>query len=321
MISDQFAIALRKYTLSQIQNSPSGNSPVAGITRAKRSTIYSSPTPTSFYVGVQDMSEITPYFVYDAIRFANAMIESAHNTNNTSKHSKSIAWDIIETYYAAFYAGQSMLRLMGESFSYIDSPIATAVASKHSLYGHAYRPKTGEYYVKCNSNFKYVEFISLSGTSGGTHEKFWSIFAEKLRFIESDIIINTPSSILQQDAVDISNKLTDFRKLLDETTGNGSWLSKYRNDINYKNPDDKWFPYKNIPDEYDRIPSWREVWLKSPPEINVSNIKSELERFYSACHFLMALCRVLIIDASHTSVRRSNAFSNSPIRAIALFNK
>lgn len=311
---------LRNFLAPQIQNQSSADSTVIGIAKSKISTIHTTPTPTEFFIGVQQDREALPYFVFDAIRFSNALIESAYSISSSNKNSKSIGWDIIKTYYAAFYAGNALLRLMGESFTYIDSASAKKIAEKHAFYGYITRITPGEYYAVYNSNLHYVSYSSLQSYQGGTHEKFWRILNNKLQDIESKILSNKLDSLITTDAQAIALKLASLREILTKNSISGAWLSQFRNDVTYKNPNDIWFPYKNIDADYTKLAEWQNLWLLDPMEIDIQT-STRLAQFYYSCHILMSLNRAIIFDLSEISTRRNNIYKNNPVRAFYQFRQ
>jgi len=67
----------------------------------------------------RDARDIVGSVASDISRLASASFQTIRSIPNEFTE-KAIPWAVIRTYYAAFYAGQALIRLFGESCSYFD---------------------------------------------------------------------------------------------------------------------------------------------------------------------------------------------------------
>lgn len=129
--------------------------------------------------------------------------------------------------------------------------------------------------------------------NGGTHEGFWKVFNARLKELTDNVLIG--STLPDADAQRVWEQLTSVG---DSLTGNGantSWLSELRNSIQYRQEHGVWFP--------DKLPNARReilgrialAWVKPPDEITMATTAGRLGQFLSACTFLVALCRELLV--------------------------
>ncbi|MES2332638.1 MAG: hypothetical protein V4539_23725 [Bacteroidota bacterium] len=82
-------------------------------------------------------------------------------------------------------------------------------------------------------------------------------------------------------------------------SNNGGWLSRIRNDINYKHLHGTWYPYNDSKKYYSELNKFLNDWKSSPLSIELSNlVGKELVRFISTCQFLIGVSREVSIDMS-----------------------
>ena len=80
-------------------------------------------------------------------------------------------------------------------------------------------------------------------------------------------------------------------------SSNGSWLSFVRNEVNYRHIWGAWYPYRDYKPYYNQLFDDSNLWLSDPMLIELQIPRGkELQRFQRTCHFIIALCRVLVED-------------------------
>src|SRR5690349_5535781 len=93
---------------------------LGGWIRDEDFQIYSPIQPTVFTLAVADASPLVIAYAGDLNRFATASIESAVSIARIGNLSRSTAWAIIKSYYSAFFAAHSILRMLGVAVSRLD---------------------------------------------------------------------------------------------------------------------------------------------------------------------------------------------------------
>ena len=63
----------------------------------------------------RDARDIVGSVASDISRLASASFQTIRSIPNEFTEKEAIPWAVIRTYYAAFYAGQALIRLFGES--------------------------------------------------------------------------------------------------------------------------------------------------------------------------------------------------------------
>lgn len=240
-------------------------------------------------------------FAYDCNRMASAAFETMYSIERNTKLPHSIAWLIIKSYYAAFYAGHSIIRMLGISCSQLNKSSTDKVLEIAQLNGNdqGINSISSSYYsCKYNDRFKQLYFDNIK-SKGGVHESFWRIFYDCIHNAEQSILQLPTNTSRSQN---VSSRLEELRKVLSHRGHNGgNWLSSIRNQVNYRHEFDAWFPYKkrnqqSVKDIYRQC----SMWLNDPMNIDLVIIHGQpIKLFINACNFIVALCRVLIEDMSN----------------------
>lgn len=260
-----------------------------------------------FSLYVNNPKDALRYYSHEADRFATASFESLKFDLQVENNHRSTAWILIQSYYAAFFAAHSLLRVSGWSCTRLTANNIGVVNKEISIfYPEAGLPKGGMYLLKSSSNAVEITCEKLDAVnSGGSHEALWSILRKFFNEMSTRILVegDADDPSIQQ----IILALDGFISFLDKKGGE-AWLTKVRNNLNYSHQYGAWFPYKGSTCDALRIlASLKNSSLE--PELVVPSLKSdELIQFAEACYFLVALCRVSIKDLAY----RSSA--NSPFR-------
>lgn len=75
-------------------------------------------TSLLFKIPNQDL-DLPQSFAFEAARFSSATFESLLDARPSSTNEKSLGWPLIRTYYAAFFAAHALLRICGESVTFL----------------------------------------------------------------------------------------------------------------------------------------------------------------------------------------------------------
>ena len=266
---------------------------------------------------ISDKDNLLAAFAFDCNRMAVAAFESMHLINQSKSIPKSTSWLIIQSYYAAFFAAHSILRMLGISCSQFEQTqiskieeIADMVGNKNGI-----QLKQGSYQCSYNESDKK---LICKAASGGTHESFWKIFCYEMRNLSSNILSsNLPISQSQN----VATKLEDMcSALCHEGKNGGNWLSYVRNIVNYRHELGSWFPYQKITKSLiDDLYCNYYTWLVDPMQITfVVKPGTDIQLFHNLCNFVVGVCRVLIQDMFNRCPTGKSYLTNGSIRFLKM---
>ena len=246
-------------------------------------------------------------FAYDCNRMASAAFETMYSIERNTKMPKSTAWIIIKSYYAAFFAGHTIIRILGISCSQLNSHPASKVGEIARLYGSDNGLSISSSYYSCSYNeiTQQLAFDNIK-SRGGVHESFWKVFHDCIQDLGKQML-NSP--VILSESQGVFSKLDELCQILSYKGHNGgNWLSAIRNRVNYRHEFNTWFPHHRIGDKnVESIYRGCFQWLDDPMEISlVIQPAKPLVLFVRACNFIVALCRVLIQDMSERDVLEEN---------------
>ena len=250
-------------------------------------------------------NSITPFLAYECARFASASFQSYYDVEGALRDANRLPWALVKAYYSAFYAGHSVLRALGSSCTYIDGPRGSLLRGVLSAYG--IQPMNGGLYrTETSSTAAIIKFEYLSQGQGGTHESFWKVFVARLQKLEQDVLNGRLAS---RDAQAVNLTLGRVRAVLTRNASDSAWLSSVRNAVQYRHEHAVWFPRCAI-NARDRSTLSRIAasWARDPLAIDVqAKSVGMLGPFLSACAFIVATCRTLVMRIGQLGTQRSFA--------------
>jgi hypothetical protein len=299
-----------------INNANSMNEGLSSFLRGNRSLSNSYTNLKEYSLYSRDIKVILPYYAFEVTKFACASLETILNISyNEVIHPKSQNWNIIKLYYAAFYAAHSILRSFGISVTMVDKNTATAIERKLGSGGYPLsKVSKGEHNITSNTNLRTVDVKFIGDLGNGTHERFWLEFSKAIEKIK----ISVPNAgITASDKSDVVAQIRELEAIL-KMHGNTmySWLSSFRNDITYKNSHGVWFPYTQELGDIDVLASNLDLWRLNPELISLSGA-NVLQSFTYACHYIISLCNLNILNLNKASDHNNNLYRN---RYVGLFN-
>jgi hypothetical protein len=229
-------------------------------------------------------------YAADINRFGNAALESLNEIHYKPLFSKSHSWKCIKAYYAAYYSVQALLRMHGISCTHFERDNLNRIESIAEIWGMQCGITIEKGYYRCNIDSSGKEILCnkiVATGSRGSHEQLWSVFLSHLEYIISELSKSTVSSDMQK----VLSKLLDLKNTLTSYGANGgNWLSKVRNEINYKHVKGLWYPFRNAEKYFDKIESIAKNWVEMPDvlDLSVNNDKPILQ-FMDTCIFLVSL--------------------------------
>ena len=249
----------------------------------------------------------------DACRFASASFLSMHELAPAVSGAQTVAWSLIRLYYAAFYAGHAVLRLLGESCSYLDGNHIKKIRELGTARGNPppFPLGTGAYHVVLTPGQTGLELVKAGSRTSGAHEIFWSIFDNFLTSVSAAAIVG---HLTPNDGRFVFLKLEAFRDITKGASG-ASWLSTVRNEIQYRHERGVWSPATVNKSGRAVLARVSLQWLRDPMDIDLELPPGgDLGRFIAACTFLVALCRAVLVRISERSAVGHRSFARIPLQ-------
>jgi hypothetical protein len=244
----------------------------------------------------------------DCCRLATYSLQSAKTVKTEITEKSTMPWGLIKLYYSAFYAAHTTVRLLGQGCSYFDSRHMSRIsefAQAVSKAPSSFRLERGLYRCSVNAAATQLKCTKLGGSDGGTHESFWDIFAKTIRATRDNILMGP---MLPADAQAVFAKLDEFDDLF-LRHGSVSWLSKARNEIQYRHGHDAWFKSAIQKNDRDTLGRLASRWEDDPMDFDLNTERfGLLGEFATACAFIIALCRVLVIQIDERLPKKSKSF-------------
>lgn len=280
--------------------------------------LYSQIETSKFTINSYNRESFLLPIAQDCNRFGTAALESILKAGEQAYMPKSLSWIIIKLYYSAFYSGHLLLRLLGISLTQLEKRATSMIENIAEVYGVRNGITIEKGFYICNYSDRSNSLIfekAIKTGEDGSHGTMWKILSSKLRFISNDLLVINKSTDSQTVSVKISELLDNLNYM---GCNNGSWLSKIRNDINYKHLHGTWFPYANYEKYYPEIHNHINDWKKDPLSIELKNLSGkEMLRFVSSCTFLLSTVISIVQDMEK---RCSTGISFHKKGLIALLN-
>lgn len=145
-----------------------------------------------------------------------------------------------------------------------------------------------------------------SSAPGRPHEALWAMFHEVLGAASEQVIAGP---LPQADAQTVFAKLESFRRIA-ASQGSSSWLSRTRNEIQYRLMHDVWHPTTISRQNRALLRRLTGQWAADPMDIDLDGASAHgnLGEFCCACAFVIALCRVLIVRISERNISGTRSF-------------
>ncbi|MEI2272577.1 hypothetical protein OHD16_10540 [Sphingobacterium sp. ML3W] len=233
----------------------------------------------------------------DCNRFATACLESIIKIDDLQILPKNISWLLIKQYYSAYYAAHLILRFLGYSLSQFDSESIKSIKQVADLFSNlnGISIESGYYLIDFGKNSFDINCKKIDvKKDGGSHVALWKLFGEKIRNISVDILTKVSNPEVQP----LTNQLDKLLQNLSYVgSSDYSWLSRIRNDLNYKHIHGAWHPYDTTISCSSDILKNLQSWKNDPLTIELSNlIGKELLRFSNTCMFIISLAHTICQD-------------------------
>ncbi len=257
--------------------------------------------PNSATIVISDATKFLRALAFDYNRMSTAAFETMSVITRSPVFPNSTAWLLIQTYYAAFFAAQALMRVLGVSYTQIDTVTARDVDRVSQIYGM----KGAHSFAAGNYRCSYVlgpygdQLVcdSSRGQGSGVHEAMWIGFLAVIKKLSRDILASN-----QNQYQEVSLKLDELAAALSSgTRQNGGWLSYMRNMINYRHSFGCWHPYRASRRQADALFARLRgnAWTRDPMDISLGPPRfdfEEVEFFQRICQFLVGMCRTITED-------------------------
>lgn len=265
----------------------------------------------SIFIDFGDTELIARAIAADACRLSSAAFQSIVPAANSMGDRDAIAWCIIKLYYAAFYAGHAVIRILGESCSYFDRTHTVRIATIAQAIGTSspFQLESGLYRCAVTVGSTEIKCSRVRGASGGAHEAFWGVFQRRIH----DLMVQVLHGPLPPaDAQRVFSQLEAAELLVSGIAPHTqSKLSLFRNDVQYRQRFGLWFPVRLRSAQRQSLGRLAAQWLRDPMNVDIAIKGSDpLLEFVSACTFIVSLCRALLSRIAERSSAGPQCFVN-----------
>lgn len=276
--------------------------------------IYNQIKADAFQISVSERRYFLEAICVDCSRFSMSCFETAIKVEELALLPKSISWLLVKLYYSAFYSSHYLLRLFGYSLTQLEKLATNKIESIAEVYGNknGIEIQKGFYLFDYSDRSTTIKCDKLTKTGeDGSHGILWKLLSDRLRFMSNDMLLRNSSSDYQRISTKISSCVDNLHFM---GSNNGGWLSRVRNDINYKHKYGTWFPYRHSERYYSSVKEYLDDWKGDPLEIDLTNLAGkELVRFIVTCQFLIGMAREVSIDMSKRCSAGRSFQTNGPI--------
>jgi|GEM_PF-2849540 len=231
-------------------------------------------------------------------RFSCAAYESLLVAEPGELLAKSLGWQCIRHYYAAFYIAHALLRITGCSLTYISIDTAKVMNKVGGQYlGVAPQMTSGLYSLRRGEIDHDTVVLQQLSTGGGSHQDMWRVFLQLLLSLENSIVGVLGQIPSAMKAVEVSGRLR--QTLCKQGNNDGGWTSSIRNAINYRQEFGVWYPYSKKAAYYEHASSRLRRWRPTDPGgFDIEPSGGEVEGLADVCSVLSQLLITTLKDIS-----------------------
>lgn len=262
----------------------------------------------SVLIDFRDQRTASERLAGDCCRLAMASFQTMGSLPHEFTERDNAVWGLVKLYYSAFYAGNAIIRLFGETCSYFDKQHIDRLRDFSELLGTPLPTSVSRGLYHCAlSDMTILKCKLIGGGPQGSHENFWQIFGRCIKRIGDAILESFPSQIEPQTVFAQLGQLNDIIR-----RGSGfSWLSLIRNEMQYRQQHGVWFPAKMKKRDRNGLSRIAIAWRGDPMSISLTKSgRGSLVEFTSASVFIVALCHALLIGISQRSSSGAKCFVN-----------
>ncbi|MDZ4393100.1 hypothetical protein [Cypionkella sp.] len=188
-----------------------------------------------------DVHKFTEVLGANINRTTAAGSETLCNITEVVAVPKSLGWPYVKLYYAAYFYAHALLRIWGQSASFLRTLELMPIRTAFNSYNIAlpFKALTGQFLLSVDRASSTVKVASDNG-GGGAHESLWRAYHNALTSFRASI---RSSPFLTSDKTTLDAELVSFVSLISGRGANVAWLSTIRNEIQYRQSEGVWYPY------------------------------------------------------------------------------
>jgi hypothetical protein len=250
----------------------------------------------SITLDFREPSAVVDAFAGDCCRLSFAAFQTIAPVSLEIVERDTVAWSLVKIYYAAFYAGQALIRIFGESCSFFDRRHVTRLIELGEIYGlqWSFSIHSGLYRCVLSSDSTALKCTQTRGAAG-IHDAFWTVFGTRIQKLAEATLTGT---LATADAQSVYAQLDRLTEIMRRRTGY-SWLSNVRNDLQYRQHYGVWFPARLKQGEKQSLGRLVAHWNRDPMEIRLDERRFGLLGDYvTACYssslFVRRCCGALL---------------------------
>jgi hypothetical protein len=256
----------------------------------------------SILIDFRDQNSVVPAIALDCCRFSSASFQSILKVPTDIIDKTTTPWSLVRLYYSAFYAGHALIRMFGETCSYLDKRHIRRINEMGELMGRSpgFSVESGLYHCSVPSAATGIRIKRARGNVGGAHESFWDVFGTLIDRVAEEVL---GGPLAAADARAVFLKLETCRSTL---KSNGcrahNWLSDVRNNMQYRHGYGVWLPMQITSRVKESLSRSAGQWNKDPMDIDIPTAQhADLPQFVAACIFIVALCRAMLVRIADRS--------------------
>lgn len=276
----------------------------------------SPPSNRTFSINTTNPEDVIRPLCHDIARFASSSLESITNIDGDPEFPKSNGWMSIRIYYGAFFAAHSLLRIFGESCSYLNSDCVKEINKVlRKQLPSSQMIKKGNYIIKLTKQGGSIQLDA--DTIDSSHAGLWDCFYELLTKLENSIASTTLFTTEQKN--ECVSFLSELKKRISRG-GNKSFLSLVRNEINYNHAMNCWSSYQTEKkSDTNNIKLVSKKWVKTcSSELFSKSVKDKID-FAETCAIIISLMKDMIIEINN--INKSSFLRYTTIHTLRKFTK
>ncbi|MBC6983789.1 hypothetical protein [Caulobacter sp. 17J80-11] len=245
-------------------------------------------------LAIGDVEPVVAGFAHDIDRFGAATLETIAGIGVGNEFANSRAWPLIRSYYAAFYAAHGICRIFGRSVSSLAADNAATL--RRVAVQSGFLPGHVIVHEKVYAFELDVPGRSISGAplSRGSHEDTWRQLDDTLSSLQVRILSSPGVIVAKQEVFDC---LQVARDIMRTDGASGNWLSKVRNNLNYRHDYGAWYPHGGGR-HWDSVDAMFRAFLSDPLAARAAPDNKVVARFAKGCALIVAIFVDLLRDLS-----------------------
>lgn len=225
---------------------------------------------------------------FDYERFALAAYETWKVSQLEKTNANLSAWPLLKLYYSAFFSAHAILRAMGHSVSLLDSANVNVLNEILALqYQNPASIPSGHYTIKTDISGPGQNIrvrIAPQVNKGGVHESFWLTFIKILKSEAAHAQINNMAN-----ANKFFSGVADIEAALINCDQSRCWISRIRNEINYRHLHEVWYPFTKKNSCVSALSHVSEPSSNILLHSEANKKKNPIKSFITSCRYVISL--------------------------------